>query len=289
MFPGDKRLSFLFIPRGEKRRIARKRRRSLSRVYATGTISVSGVITMQTVGIKQAFRLSGWGYSITVELDDKVDIVCPRVFNRSRQDPQYNTLYQGKMLLRCDKPFQDNRFTMLFQEFSPSPFGLEFKPGRDYYYISTSTSELGGLDNKVGGNCRNGMRLKITVNQQTNIIPPVENTSESSHYVVDLTPNSIPREVQDASSNSASGDVSCGGPTVVFITLWFCQSEEYGSVLSARTSCLLLDHIKVKLTLPPTRLEDSTHQILVEGGAARRPTGQPMSFCVRLMPTQGRD
>ncbi|XP_019622662.1 PREDICTED: ephrin-B2-like [Branchiostoma belcheri] len=151
--------------------------------------------------------LSGWGYSITVELDDKVDIVCPRVFNRSRQDPQYNTLYQvqedgyvhcdasqGKMLLRCDKPFQDNRFTMLFQEFSPSPFGLEFKPGRDYYYISTSTSELGGLDNKVGGNCRNGMRLKITVNQQTNIIPPVENTSESSHYVVDLTPNSIPRE-----------------------------------------------------------------------------------------------
>ncbi|KFM67366.1 Ephrin-B1, partial [Stegodyphus mimosarum] len=44
-------------------------------------------------------------------------------------------------------------FTITFRSFTPQPGGLEFLPGHDYYFVSTSTGDLAGLHQRVGGRC----------------------------------------------------------------------------------------------------------------------------------------
>ena len=41
--------------------------------------------------------------------------------------------------------------TITFRSFTPTPGGLEFQPGKDYYFISTSTPD--DLHNRFGGRC----------------------------------------------------------------------------------------------------------------------------------------
>ncbi|CAH1252273.1 EFNB2 [Branchiostoma lanceolatum] len=125
---------------------------------------------------------SGGGYYLSPNPYDMVTVYCP-YYERGTSDlVEYNVLYEvdedgynrcdaerGRPLLRCDRPygiapnFEALKLTILFQEYSPSPYGLEFKPGRDYYYISTSTGEYGGLNATVGGNCVNGMKMKLSI------------------------------------------------------------------------------------------------------------------------------
>ena len=45
---------------------------------------------------------------------------------------------QGKRLIDCNKPEQEKKYTVLFQDTNPSPYGLEFLPGQTYYYICKS-------------------------------------------------------------------------------------------------------------------------------------------------------
>lgn len=52
-------------------------------------------------------------------------------------------------------------FTITFRSFTPQPGGLEFHPGKDYYFISTSTGSPDGLERKVGGRCATH-HMKIT-------------------------------------------------------------------------------------------------------------------------------
>ncbi|XP_003378991.1 ephrin-B2a [Trichinella spiralis] len=53
---------------------------------------------------------------------------------------------------------------MVIREFTPNPSGLEFKPGRKYYFISTSTGSRAGLANRNGGLCsKNKMKMMFDV------------------------------------------------------------------------------------------------------------------------------
>src|SRR5205807_64623 len=61
----------------------------------------------------------------------------------------------------CDRPNVQMYFTITFRSFTPQPGGLEFKPGQDYYFISTSTGSPDGLHNKLGGACANN-HMKVT-------------------------------------------------------------------------------------------------------------------------------
>ncbi|KAI8503977.1 Ephrin-B2a [Branchiostoma belcheri] len=110
------------------------------------------------------------GYVLEVDINDKLDIICPRLFN------QYNVMYEvsregyetcnstgGRLLLRCNLPERDIVLTILFQEVSPSPFGLEFVKGKDYYYIATSSGTPDTLDNRIGGNCESPTYMKLTI------------------------------------------------------------------------------------------------------------------------------
>lgn len=44
-------------------------------------------------------------------------------------------------------------FTITFRSFTPQPGGLEFKPGQDYYFVSTSSGSPRGVNQKFGGRC----------------------------------------------------------------------------------------------------------------------------------------
>ena len=56
-----------------------------------------------------------------------------------------------RVIAICDKPFKTMYFTITFRPFTPQPGGLEFHPGRDYYFISTSSKD--DLHRRIGGRC----------------------------------------------------------------------------------------------------------------------------------------
>ncbi|XP_027290238.1 ephrin-B2 [Cricetulus griseus] len=73
-----------------------------------------------------------------------------------------------KNLLNCSRPHRDVKFTIKFQEFSNSIWGLEFQKNKDYYIISTSNGSLEGLHNQEGGVCKTrAMKIIMKVGQGT--------------------------------------------------------------------------------------------------------------------------
>ncbi|RXG67999.1 Ephrin-B1, partial [Armadillidium vulgare] len=56
-----------------------------------------------------------------------------------------------RIIAVCDKPYKLMYFTITFRSFTPQPGGLEFKPGQDYYFISTSSND--DLHRRIGGRC----------------------------------------------------------------------------------------------------------------------------------------
>ncbi|XP_048389019.1 ephrin-B2a isoform X2 [Stegostoma tigrinum] len=114
------------------------------------------------------------------QIGDKLDIICPKVDSRITGQYEYFKLYlvskdqadscnavpSPTPLLNCNKPDQDVKFTIKFQEFSPNLWGLEFKKYEDYYIISTSNGTLEGLENREGGVCQTkAMKLIMKVGQ----------------------------------------------------------------------------------------------------------------------------
>ncbi|XP_078666740.1 ephrin-B2-like isoform X3 [Branchiostoma floridae x Branchiostoma belcheri] len=158
---------------------------------------------------------SGGGYYLSPNMYDMVTVFCPHYETGSTELVEYNVLYEvdedgynrcdaerGRALLRCDRPYRNRplSLTILFQEFSPSPYGLEFKPGRDYYYISTSTGEYGGLNATVGGNCVNGMKMKLSICCKSNA-----DWSESSDMNNEISKETaVPRPDYDFSRTSSA-------------------------------------------------------------------------------------
>lgn len=56
-----------------------------------------------------------------------------------------------RIIAQCDKPKRTMYFTITFRPFTPQPGGLEFLPGHDYYFISTSSKD--DLHRRIGGRC----------------------------------------------------------------------------------------------------------------------------------------
>uniref|UniRef100_A0A0K2TJQ6 Ephrinlike [Tribolium castaneum] n=1 Tax=Lepeophtheirus salmonis TaxID=72036 RepID=A0A0K2TJQ6_LEPSM len=63
-----------------------------------------------------------------------------------------------RVIAQCDHPDKLLYFTITFRSFTPTPGGLEFKPGNDYYFITTSSK--GELRRKNGGRC-NSHNMKV--------------------------------------------------------------------------------------------------------------------------------
>ena len=91
---------------------------------------------------------------------DQLNIICPQ--NSLEQHVIYSvseeefrscrvTNPRPKIVAICDKPEEFQYFTITFRNFSPTPGGLEFRPGQNYYLISTSTRK--NLHRRAGGFC----------------------------------------------------------------------------------------------------------------------------------------
>ncbi len=96
---------------------------------------------------------------------DQVNIICP-VSKAEAKYPERHVIYsvsreeyescritnpKPRIVAVCNKPHQLLYVTITFRSFSPTPGGLEFHPGQDYYFISTSSPE--DLHRRVGGGC----------------------------------------------------------------------------------------------------------------------------------------
>lgn len=128
-------------------------------------------------------------YSRHVQLQQKMDIFCPQRISAQSLDQIQKTISddyhfqeiymvdQGgfenchvdknvhKKLMTCRRPETEKKYTIIFQEVNPNPFGFEFEPERAYYLISTSHGQNHeGLTNSHWGVCNShNMRLKLDV------------------------------------------------------------------------------------------------------------------------------
>ncbi|TWW63331.1 EPH-related receptor transmembrane ligand ELK-L3 [Takifugu flavidus] len=96
------------------------------------------------------------GYVLYPQIGDRLDLICPPLDTaRSTPDYEFYKLYlvssreqadrcevtgPPNIVLTCDEPTRERRFTIKFQEFSPNLWGHEFKSMHDYYIIDVSQS-----------------------------------------------------------------------------------------------------------------------------------------------------
>ncbi|XP_055486693.1 LOW QUALITY PROTEIN: ephrin-B1-like [Leucoraja erinacea] len=127
------------------------------------------------------------GYVLFPQIGDRIDLICPRAAPAaagpgSRAGPSSPAVYEyyrlylvsreqaercdtvlsPTVLLTCDQPSHDTRFTIKFQEYSPNLWGLEFQPQHNYYIITTSDGSKEGLENRNEGSC-NTRNMKVTL------------------------------------------------------------------------------------------------------------------------------
>ncbi|KAJ8401809.1 hypothetical protein AAFF_G00377800 [Aldrovandia affinis] len=128
---------------------------------------------------------AGKGLVIYPEIGDKLDIICPKAeigrpyefyklyLVKREQADTCSTVLDPNVLVNCNKPEKDIKFTIKFQEFSPNYMGLEFKKNVNYYITSTSNGTLEGLENREGGVCNTrSMKIIMKVGQDPNNIVP---------------------------------------------------------------------------------------------------------------------
>lgn len=131
---------------------------------------------------------------------DQVHIICPVyepgtfenetekyiIYNVSKVEYETCRITNAnpRIIAICDKPQKLMFFTITFRPFTPQPGGLEFLPGNDYYFISTSSKD--DLHRRIGGRCStNNMKVvfkvccspderkNITSGTNNNIIPSI--------------------------------------------------------------------------------------------------------------------
>ncbi|KAM8952205.1 ephrin-B1 isoform 2-T2 [Pelodytes ibericus] len=129
--------------------------------------------------------VSGKGLVLYPEIGDRLDIICPRgetsqpyeyyklYMVRKDQAESCSTVMDPNVLVTCNQPEKEFRFTIKFQEFSPNYMGLEFRRHQDYYITSTSNGTLQGLENREGGVCNTrSMKIIMKVGQDPNTVLP---------------------------------------------------------------------------------------------------------------------
>jgi len=109
---------------------------------------------------------------------DRVNIICPYytssegqrrgerhiIYSVGREDYDLCrvTGTSPRQVAQCTHPGERQIYTISFRSFSPMPGSLEFEPGKDYYFISTSRP--GMLNSLEGGYCaKNNMKVTFKV------------------------------------------------------------------------------------------------------------------------------
>merc|ERR1711936_1006991 len=107
---------------------------------------------------------------------DQVNIICP-VFKPGTSHGEQHIIYsvekeefdncrvtspRPRIVAICNRPQTFMYFTITFRSFTPTPGGLEFRPGKEYYFVSTSNNK--DIHRRVGGWCSShNMRMVFKV------------------------------------------------------------------------------------------------------------------------------
>ena len=136
------------------------------------------------------FRIDNTDHIVDVEEYDQVNLICPTskpgarypekhvIYSVSREEYQSCRITnpKPKIVAICNQPHKLMYFTITFRSFTPTPGGLEFHPGHDYYFISTSSRD--DLHRRVGGGCStHNMKMIFKVHQKPSedILEPLSN------------------------------------------------------------------------------------------------------------------
>ena len=162
-------------------------------VYVVSTAEARKVHYIHWNRANPMFRLDNTDHIVDVNSGnqpweyDQVNIICP-VSKPGARYPESHVIYsvsreefdscritnpKPKIVAICNQPHRLMYFTITFRSFTPTPGGLEFHPGQDYYFISTSTPE--DLHRRVGGGC--------STHNMKMIFKVADNRSPTEHHV----------------------------------------------------------------------------------------------------------
>lgn len=176
-------------------------------------------------------------HQVEVGIGDKMDLICPDFQDKfDHKGKMFHRIYEvdpdgfrncdtskGKRLIDCNQPQQEKKYTFIFQETSPSPYGLEFLQGETYYYITTSNGTESGMGNKYEGGCsNNNMRLAISVlkDQEPTYMPLNENIDIQEPGVEEIFVTDEIIEVEEKTSpGSLLMGVGLGACGVLFLVM----------------------------------------------------------------------
>lgn len=132
---------------------------------------------------------------------DQVNIICP-VSKPGTLYPEKHVIYsvtkeeyescritnpKPQIVAICNNPHRVMYFTHTFRSFTPTPGGMEFLPGKDYYFISTSSRE--DLHRRVGGGCStHNMRLIFKVFDNSKNVQIDEELNDIEEMIEEETP-----------------------------------------------------------------------------------------------------
>ncbi|XP_064153044.1 ephrin-A5b isoform X1 [Anguilla rostrata] len=161
-------------------------------------------------------------YHIDVCINDYLDVFCPHYDEtvpqeRTERYVLYMVNYDGYSTCdhtskgfkrwECNRPHSPNgplKFSEKFQLFTPFSLGFEFRPGREYYYISSTIAENGR---------KTCLKLKVFVRTSNSCVKTI-GVHDRVFDVNDKVDNSLePRD--DTSHESAEpsrGDGNSAGP-----------------------------------------------------------------------------
>ncbi|XP_033210246.1 uncharacterized protein LOC117168682 [Belonocnema kinseyi] len=145
----------------------------LQTVLLSTVSNCAKTISMYWNTTNSIFRIDNTDHIIDVNKNnaafeyDQVNIICPVyqpgtyddeaekyiIYNVSKEEYETCRITNAspRVIAICDKPFKTMYFTITFRPFTPQPGGLEFLPGHDYYFISTSSKD--DLHRRIGGRC----------------------------------------------------------------------------------------------------------------------------------------
>ena len=124
---------------------------------------------------------------------DQANFICPKISNDGSEYEKYiiysvsKEEYDSCMVYRptsrvvgsCTRPNELSYFTISFRSFTPIPGGLEFRPGQDYYFITTSSPN--NLHGKNGGRCKtHNMKVIFKVAANSSQMPKTTTVSSTT-------------------------------------------------------------------------------------------------------------
>ncbi|XP_050742822.1 uncharacterized protein LOC108036018 isoform X2 [Drosophila biarmipes] len=158
---------------------------------------------------------------------DQVHIICPVyepgtfenetekyiIYNVSKVEYETCRITNAdpRVIAICDKPQKLMFFTITFRPFTPQPGGLEFLPGNDYYFISTSSRD--DLYRRIGGRCStNNMKVVFKVccaaeekNKTTAISKSISGADTGGAINVNIAANDDSHDHSQGNNNIAIG------------------------------------------------------------------------------------